>query len=194
MGNLLIYLLFGSSQIDSSMYPFNKKQTPKRHVSMLLENFILQASNLVTNLIFENMTSLTSLVNFLSKYKLCSSSYLSARSAATLLNNLMLQNLVYLYIKQPRDIYSSRYKILLIHQTGLQMKYIYTCRSADIRKLSSGKCIFISFLEIQDLLIPKLEKNLLILCKILLYIFINIIGSSIIFIIRIILSSLNSKL
>nr|YP_009296275.1 hypothetical protein Sebd_123 [Sebdenia flabellata]AOM65210.1 hypothetical protein Sebd_123 [Sebdenia flabellata] len=190
--NLLIYLLFGSNSINSKIFAFYNNKTPIKHVSILLENFIIQASNLVIFMLFENMNSLSQLAYFLMKNNICSSIYLSTRSIALFRNNLMWQNFLYLYINQPKDIYSSRYRVWLINPKGLHLKYIYTSRLDNLEELSSIKYLFIFLLEVQDVVIPQLEKILLMMATIILYIFINIIGNSIIFFIRAIMSGLYS--
>lgn len=191
--NLLIYLIFGSNKINNYMYAFDNKKTPNQHVSILLENFIIQISNLVISMLFENMNSLSEVVNFILKNRICNALYISKRSIAVLMNNLIWQNLIYLYIQQPKDIHSNRYKVCFIYNKGLYMKYIYVSRIEYTKQISKFHYLFISIIEIQDLMIPKLEKNLLILYKILVYILINILGNSIIFIIRAITSGFYSN-
>ena len=94
------------------------------------------------------------------------------------------------YIQKPKEIYSSRYKVWLISSQGLVAKYIAITRLDDCTQLSNIQLVFILFLEIQDIIIPKIEKLLLILSKIIIYIFINFLGNSIIFCIRTILSGI----
>lgn len=186
--NLLIYIIFGSSKIKSEYFAFNSIKTPREHVSILLENLIIQISNSVIFLIIENLKSIPKITNFLISNQLCNYIYISNRSIALFRNQLIWQDFLYLYIYQPKLIYSSRYKVWLISSNGLIAKYIHTLRSEDLLKLSKIKRIFIFYMEIQDLIIPKLEKTLLICSKILLYIFINILGNCLIFFIRTIIS------
>ena len=191
--NLLVYLIFGSGSIKSNTYAFDSQKTPVKHVSILLDNFIIQTSNLVVSSLFESINSLSDLVYFLQKYNISNSLYISTRSVAVLVNNLVWQNFIYSYIQQPKDIYSSRYRVWVMNHKSLKMKYIYMSRLNCIQRLSKVRYIIICFMELQDLLVPKLEKSLLILGKISIYIFINIIGNGLIFIVRAIVSSLYSN-
>nr|QCI09016.1 hypothetical protein [Inkyuleea mariana] len=188
--NLLIYLIFGSSIINQQTFVFNNINTPKEHVSILLENLIITASNLVIFILIENFQSLSKTAYFLIKYKLCNKNYLSNRSLALFKNYLIWQNLIYLYINQPKAIYSARYKIWLISSNGLIARYIYISRLDDFPKLSRIQLVFLFFIEAQDILIPQIEKICLILGRVILYISINVIVNSAIFLIRTLIKKL----
>ena len=183
----LVYVVFGSSSMSNTIFVFDVLYTPIEHVSILLENLIIQISNLVVFNILEDMHSLAKINYFIQQNSLCNSSYLSIRSLALFRNNLIIQKFIYLYIQKPKEIYSSRYRIWLISNNGLVCKYISVVRLDDLSKLSNMQLAFILLIEIQDLIIPQLEKLLLLLSKVILYIFINFLGNSIIFCIRTIL-------
>nr|YP_009295559.1 conserved hypothetical plastid protein [Mastocarpus papillatus]AOL58043.1 conserved hypothetical plastid protein [Mastocarpus papillatus] len=181
---LLVYLVFGSLYIDSNIFVFDNINTPKQHVSILLENLIIQISDLVIFAIFESINSLSEITFFLKANNLCNTSYTSIRSISCFRNSLILQNFKYLYFSQPKAVYSSRYKVWLISSYGLIPKYISISRLDDLSRLSIIQSLFIYCIEIQDILIPYIEKILLILTKVIIYILINFLGSSIIFCIR----------
>lgn len=191
--NLLIYLIFGSDQINDFIYAFNNKQTPKQHIYIILDNFIIQISNIVIQLIFHNINSLPRIVAFVVENKICNALYISKRSVAIFINNLLWQNFLYLHIQQPKDIYSNRYRVWFIYNKGLYAKYIYVSRLNNTLQLSYIQKILIYIIEIQDIIIPKLEKKLLALYKIILYVLINILGNTTIFIIRTLVSSFQNN-
>lgn len=191
--NILAYIIFGSHSINATLFAFKNTQTPYKHVSILLDNLIIQISNLTICTLLDNIKSLPEIVNLLITNKLCHSAYISIRSIALFRNNLIIQSLIHRYIYQPKAIYGSRYKVWLLSTNGFICKYIHTSRLEELPKLSRFKLIFILFIEIQDLIIPHFEQFILMLGKIILYILINIIGSCIIFIIRTISSSLNQS-
>nr|YP_010198907.1 hypothetical protein LK147_pgp184 [Hydropuntia urvillei]UAD88356.1 hypothetical protein [Hydropuntia urvillei] len=190
--NLLTYLIFGSMYIDSYLFAFDQKCTPIRHVEILLENLTIQISNLAIIMIFENMKSLSSIIKFLKDNKLCDESYTSIRSLASFKNNLVYQNLLYLYITQPKYIYANRYKVWLISPQGLITKYIYTYRLRDFILLSPLQLLIITVIELQDFVIPKFEKFLLVLVKLAFYLLTNILGNGVMFFIRIIILVINN--
>nr|YP_009564894.1 hypothetical protein [Gelidium coulteri]YP_009565294.1 hypothetical protein [Gelidium sinicola]QBA96245.1 hypothetical protein [Gelidium coulteri]QBA96645.1 hypothetical protein [Gelidium sinicola] len=190
---LLIYIVFGSSAIQDNTLGFTCTSTPSSYVAILLETSLIQLSNLVLYLVLDSCTSLLQISAFLNEYKLCNPCYLSIRSLAYFKNALTYQNLIYLYIDYPKSIYNSRYRVLLISSHGIIAKYIYSSRFEDMINLSTGQFFTILFIEIQDLIIPKLEEILLILGKIILYIFINLCSNSFILIIKIITSRLYTR-
>nr|YP_009019530.1 hypothetical protein [Gracilaria salicornia]AHH24498.1 hypothetical protein [Gracilaria salicornia]UAD87526.1 hypothetical protein [Gracilaria salicornia] len=189
---LLIYLIFGSMCVDNYIFAFDQKHTPVKHVEILLENVMIQISNLAIFIILENLKSLSSIIEFLKRNKLCNTSYLSIRSLASFRNNLFYQNFLYLYVFQPKYIYNNRYKVWLVGHKGLITKYIYADRLQDFIQLSYLQLIIITLIELQDFIIPKCEKFLLVLVKLLLYIFINILGNGIMFLVRIIILGIDN--
>nr|YP_009244539.1 hypothetical protein Gchil_131 [Agarophyton chilense]AMK96781.1 hypothetical protein Gchil_131 [Agarophyton chilense]ASP44676.1 hypothetical protein [Agarophyton chilense]UAD84289.1 hypothetical protein [Agarophyton chilense] len=190
--NLLIYLIFGSMHIKNYIFAFDRKCTPIKHVAILLENLMIQISNLAIFMILENLKSLSNIIVFLKKYQLCNGSYLSIRSLAALRNNLFYQNLLYLYIFRPKCIYSNRYKIWLISSKGLVTKYIYVSRLEDFIQLSYLQLIIITLVELQDFIIPKCERILVVLAQLILYVFINILGNGITFLVRTIILGIDN--
>ena len=193
LGSLITYLLFGSSHIKTNLFCFDNKYTPKAQISILLENFIIQVSNLVIKNLFNQINSLPKLLLFLTHFEFCDKNYISIRTLTCFKNNLAWQHLINKYINHPKTIYNSRYPVWLISSNGLIQKNIYTSRILEIKKLNKIQSFFLLVIEIQDLFIPKLEKILIILCKIILYIFINIIINSTLFLIKIILNHFNTQ-
>nr|UAD84086.1 hypothetical protein [Gracilaria changii] len=190
--NLLTYLIFGSMYIKNYIFAFDTKYTPIKHVEILLEHIMVQISNLAIFMILENLKSLSNIITFLTKNKLCNGSYISIRSLASFRNNLFYQNLLYLYIIQPKYIYSNRYKVCLISHEGLIARHIYAYRLEEFIRLSYLQLIIITLIELQDFIMPKFEKFLLILVKLILYIFINVLGNGIMFFIRIIILAIDN--
>nr|YP_009498077.1 Ycf55 [Gracilaria changii]ART65340.1 Ycf55 [Gracilaria changii] len=190
--NLLTYLIFGSMYIKNYIFAFDTKYTPIKHVEILLEHIMVQISNLAVFMILENLKSLSNIITFLTKHKLSNACYISIRSLASFRNNLFYQSLLYLYIIRPKYIYSNRYKVCLISRKGLIARYIYAYRLEEFIRLSYLQLIIITLIELQDFIMPKFEKFLLILVKLILYIFINILGNGIMFFIRIIILAMDS--
>nr|QCI08687.1 hypothetical protein [Sphondylothamnion multifidum] len=188
---LLIYLIFGSSNINNTVFIFNTKKTPTEHVIIIFENFIIQVSNSIIYKILNQFKSIEKITYFLKKNNLCNSNYLSARSIILIMNQLIWQNFLQEYLYQPKAIYSARYQVWLISSKGLITKYIYLLRLDTLLTLSIGKSSILLFIEILDIIIPKIEKLLLNISKYLLYITMNIFGNSILLIIRALINYLN---
>nr|YP_009392397.1 hypothetical protein [Caloglossa monosticha]ARW60959.1 hypothetical protein [Caloglossa monosticha] len=187
--NLLIYLTFGCSYIGNKTFLFNKLYTPQKHVQILFENFIIQVGNCVIHNLTKNFSCLSDMIYFLKLNTICNSSYLSTRSIALFFNNLNWQNYIYIYLYQPKLIYSAYYQVLIFTLKGIENKYIYTSRLSDLKKLSNIQMFFLFVLELKDLCIPKIEKFLITVIKYITYTFINLFSNFFILIIKAILFS-----
>nr|YP_010728868.1 hypothetical protein P6G75_pgp105 [Lithothamnion corallioides]WEA77132.1 hypothetical protein [Lithothamnion corallioides] len=174
--DLLIYLVFGSNAIDAITFPFYKLKTPFNHVRILLENAIIQISNLIIFNLLENFPSIQATSQFLIRNNLCSDHNTSIRSISKFRNNLISYNWANQYIYYPQQIYCSKYKIWLLSSKGIFYKYIYINRSSEYLKLSKIQLSLILYLELQDFIIPKINSLIIILGKFIVYISIKIIG------------------
>lgn len=191
--NLLIYIIFGSSAIQDSSIAFTYESIPSCYVSILLETFLVQFGNLVIYVILDNFSTLFDIHYFLSTFKLCNKSYLSIRSLAYFKNSLSYQKLIYLYIQYPQLVYNCRSRVLLISSYGIISKYIYSTRFQEMLNLSSLQLFIVFLIELQDLVVPKLESVFLMLGKIVLYIFINLFANSFIIIVKMVVARFYSK-
>lgn len=189
INNLLIYLIFGSSQIDNNLFLFDQMYTPYKHVQILFENFVIQMSNITIYNLINNLSNSSSstINNLLKTNKICHKLYTSNRSVVFFLNNLRWQNLLSSYIFQPKCIYNERYQVWLISSRGIITKYIYATRMQEIKKLTKPKIFFLLWLEIKDIITPKIEKLLIQIGQYLVYFSINLLSNTIILIMRVII-------
>nr|YP_010471002.1 hypothetical protein N4M48_pgp190 [Synarthrophyton patena]UVF62831.1 hypothetical protein [Synarthrophyton patena] len=174
--NLLIYLIFGANAIDKKTFQFYRLKTPFNHVKLLLENAIIQISNIVIFNLLDNFPSIETISEFLIINNLCNYNNASIRSISHFRNNLVSYNWANRYIYYPQNIYCCRYKIWLLSSKGIFYKYIYINRSHEYLKLSKIQLCLILYLELQDFIIPKINSLIIILGKFIVYISIEIIG------------------
>nr|QHO64056.1 hypothetical protein [Lympha mucosa] len=167
--NFLIYLIFGSNTFASNNVLFLEINIPVKYIEVLLDNLVIQISNIVFLNCITNQLSLSSLLIFLISHNLCNDTYISIKSLATFRNNLVWQDLIDYYLIQPKIIYNNRCKVWLLTPEGLSCKYIYACRESDFFKLSNLQLMIILLLELQDFLFPKINNIIINLSKILIY-------------------------
>ena len=191
--NLLIYIIFGSSAVQDNSIIFTYESTPSYYVSILLETFLVQFSNIVVYIILDSFSTLFDMHYFLSHSKLCNKSYLSIRSLAYFKNSLSYQKLIYSYIRYPQLVYNCRCCVLLISSSGIVSKYIYSTRFKEMLNLSPLQLFTVFLIELQDLVIPRLEFIFLVFGKIVLYIFINLFTNSFIIIVKMVVARFYSK-
>nr|YP_009243941.1 hypothetical protein Sdur_137 [Sporolithon durum]AMK96183.1 hypothetical protein Sdur_137 [Sporolithon durum] len=175
---LLVYLTFGSNCINHNIFPFYYMETPKEHVIILLENFIIQTSNLIIFNLIDNIKSLPETSRFLIINNLCDIKEISIRSVSIFRNNLINDNWLNYYFNYPKNIYSSKYSVWLLSSKGLINKYIYMDRSLNYLELSHMQLFCILFLELQDLIVPKIQNCIIIIGKLIIYVLINILSKS----------------
>nr|YP_009393014.1 hypothetical protein [Bostrychia moritziana]ARW61576.1 hypothetical protein [Bostrychia moritziana] len=183
--SLIIYLVLGSSAIDQNIFLFDRSYTPYKHVQILFENFLIQISNITICRLFNKRVIIYNVNNTL-RY-IYNKAYISNRSIALLINNLVWQNFLYSYIDEPQYIYNERNRIWLISSRGIINKYIYTNRIQEIKKFTKFRIFFLLLLEIKDILIPKIEKFLVLIGQYIIYLSINLLSNIIIIFIKIII-------
>ena len=175
---LLTYLIFGSSQIDSNQFLFYHLKTPFNHVKLLLENIIIQISNFIVFNIIEQYSSIQNIHEFFTKNHICNLKYNSIRAISNFRNNLISYNWAHLYIYYPQNIYCSNYAIFFLNPRGIIYKNIYFTRTYDYFTLSKLQLLAIIYLEIQDFIIPKINKIIILLGQLIIYILGNLISKS----------------
>ena len=183
--HLLIYLIFGSSQTENSTFIFEPIYTPYNQITILLEHLIIEVSNSITKIIINNLANTTHLNSFLKMSNICNKLYTSNRSIVLFTNNLKWQAFIKFYIYEVKSFYNERQQIWVVGQDGITTKYIYMSRKKGARNFKNIKIIFILWLEIKDLLIPKIEKLIIQILKYFLYCSINLLSNIVIILVKI---------
>ena len=173
--NLFIYLIFGSNDIEHTIFTFDTKKTPKYHVKILFENFIIQISNAVVFNFFINHKSLKKTYKILLEKNLCDKNYKSIRNISKFQNNLYSYNWFNKYIFFPQNVYCNQCKVWLFSSKGLVYRYIYSNRYLNYLRLSRSQISSIIYLEVQDYLIPKINYLIRLLGKLIIYLILDII-------------------
>nr|YP_009393436.1 hypothetical protein [Bostrychia simpliciuscula]ARW61998.1 hypothetical protein [Bostrychia simpliciuscula] len=191
--NLLIYLILGSSYTNKNLFTFDQNYTPYKHVQILFENFIVQVSNIVIQSLLKKIEISSGIDILLNSKQICNKSYTSSRSIILFFNNLKWQSLIDYYLNEPKCIYNERNKVYLISSRGIIIKYIYITRIREIKKLQRIKIFFLLWLEIKDIVIPKIEKLIIQIGQYLIYLSISLFNNITILVIRIIVFYLKNK-
>lgn len=189
---LIVYLMFGSSKVTSHMFSFNPLYTPYNHVQILFENFIISTANIIIQNIVRNLKSSTKIYNFFRHNNKCNSIYTSHRSITLFLNNLKWQNFTEYYFSNTRSLYNKREQVFLLSSRGIISKYIYISNTRKIKCLNKMQGLFLLWLEMKDLIIPKAEKILVQTSKYLIYFLVNFFSNLVIALLRLIIFYLNT--
>nr|YP_009395079.1 hypothetical protein [Bryothamnion seaforthii]ARW63847.1 hypothetical protein [Bryothamnion seaforthii] len=191
MEYLLTYFISGSSKINKRTFLFDPTYTPYNHVQILFESFIIQVSNNIIRIIISRSRNLQEINDFLKTDYKCSPLYTSSRSAVLLINNLKLQHLISSYIYDTKCLYNERQKVWLISSKGIICKYIYKSKLEKVEQLNQLQVTFLLWLEIKDIIIPKVEKILIQTGKYFIYLLVNLFSNIVIIFIKSVIFYLN---
>nr|YP_009237299.1 hypothetical protein [Wildemania schizophylla]AKS28346.1 hypothetical protein [Wildemania schizophylla] len=158
---LIVQLLFGSSLTIRKTFNLFATNIPTKQVEIFLENCLIQLSNIIAHVLIQNFST----VNETNTSYICNVKFLSDRKLEKLKNNLVWHTLLTSYVERPRAIYESRYKVWGFYQEGLNCRYIYACRSAELYTLSSAQVLITFLLETQDFFIPKIKSTVFLLAN-----------------------------
>nr|YP_009944513.1 hypothetical protein [Osmundea sinicola]QFR99807.1 hypothetical protein [Osmundea sinicola] len=184
---LITYLVFGSERMNIYTFSFDPIYTPYNHVQILFENFIIQVANIVLKHTIEELNNFSAINKFLKKDNKFNQIYTSNRSIILFLNNLKLQDIIELYIYTTQSLYNEREQIWIISSRGITSKYIYVSKIDKLKKLNQGQTILLLWLEIKDIIIPKIEKIIIQIGKYTIYFIVNLFSNFVILLIRIII-------
>nr|YP_010951662.1 Ycf55 [Laurencia elata]WMP12601.1 Ycf55 [Laurencia elata] len=184
---LITYLIFGSAKININTFSFDPIYTPYKHVQILFENFIIQSANLIIKNIMGELGNSASIYTFLKEENKFNQLYTSNRSIILFLNNLKVQETINLYIYRTKSLYNEREQVWLISSRGIIAKYIPISNIEGLKTLNEVQAIFLFWLEIKDLMIPKLERVIIQIGKYIIYFIVNFLSNLILLLIRVVI-------
>ena len=129
-------------------------------IEALIDHMILEISNCV---VYFNMIKFSSVYAF--RQTLYRSKFLSLRNFERFKNNLSWQLITKTYIQRPIDLYNNRYEILILRTNGIFCRTIYANRSKEINSLTNFPLLTITFVELRDFLIGRLDETIYFVSK-----------------------------
>lgn len=184
---LITYLIFGSAKININTFSFDPIYTPYKHVQVLFENFIIQSANLIIKNIIGELGNSALIYTFLKEENKFNQLYTSNRSIILFLNNLKVQEAINLYIYNTKSLYNEREQVWLISSKGIITKYIPISNIEGLKTLNELQAIFLFWLEIKDLMIPKLERVIIQIGKYIIYFIVSFLSNVILLLIRVVI-------
>lgn len=188
--NLIICLLFGSSQLSDNIFNRKLHDIQYSYIEIFLQNLVIRISDTIAYLIFNTGFTSDKVRLVLQQKEIYNRQYLSIRGFEELKNNLFYQNLIYFYIDQPKAIYSNRYRIRIFSPYGIISKIVYMNRTGELKCLSYIQLLVTGFVEFQDFLIPKIKYIIFITGKLIIYLSISFLDNIAQFFFRIVIRSL----
>lgn len=190
---LLTYLIFGSENIARHIFPFRREKTPFYHVKALFENLVIQISNVITFNLLENSESIQKTHYLTGDKYMLRCNHRSIRKISNFKNNLISNNLISFYVHYPHSIYCGKYKVCLLSSKGIIYKHIYLNRACEYLQLSNYQLSSIIYLEIQDFIVPRINRFIALIGRLIIYVFIEIISKNLNITIKHIIAKFNMK-
>jgi hypothetical protein len=129
-------------------------------IEALIDNIVLEISNCV---VYFSILKFSSIYTF--RQTLYRSKFLSLRNFERFKNNLIWQLLVKVYILHPLEVYNNRYEIFILRTSGIYCKTIYANRSGEMNSLKNVSLVTITFLELKDFVISRLDEFIYVTSK-----------------------------
>ena len=186
---LLSHQLFATSLIiDNIAY---SAQSPEALVraEIVLQNLIIQVANAV----------IQPLLNEFSEVEIIKQSFydrqlISSREIAKFRNNLSWRYRIYQWVEEPRAIFESQYKLLVLSEMGIKQTSIYAARRRELEQLRGLRLAVTLAYEIRDAIAPRLRATVAWAGKGVVYVLTQVIGRSIGLVVRGVIQGIGSTL
>ena len=137
----------------------------------LFDNLIIAMTNGIMAVIINEFVLVSDI-----RQNLYKSNFLSVRNIEQFKNKLAWQSQVQRYIARPKNLYNSEYEIFVIRADGIYTRSIYANRIDELLTLNNFSIFFINYIELQDIVVAKSNRAILLIGKTTQYFFTSIIG------------------
>lgn len=159
--------------VDCISYRYDSPEA-KAKAQMLTENLILLVANAILQVFLNNFYNLE-----IFKYTLYTPRYKSAREIARFRNDLSWRYRQEKYWENPNNIFASRYRLLILQQSGIQTFFIYTSRAQELNQLQGLPWLATMVIEIRDAISPRLRSIVASLGTGVIYVLTQVLGRGI---------------
>lgn len=159
--------------VDCISYRYDSPEA-KARAQMLTENLILLVTNAILQVFLNNFYNLE-----IFKYTLYTPRYKSAREITRFRNDLSWRYRQEKYWENPNNIFASRYRLLILQQSGIQNFFIYTSRAQELNQLQGLPWLATMVIEIRDAISPRLRSIIASLGTGIIYLLTQVLGRGI---------------
>ena len=162
-----------SGEFKSIYYPIYNYAS-ESFLEALIDNLIIEIANCTIYYVVINFSFL-----YAFRQTLYRSTFLSLRNFERFKNNLIWQLQIRSSIQRPADFYNSRYRIFVFRTNGIYSRVIYANRSNQVLLLTKFSLLTITFIELKDFLVSRVEEALYIVSKGARFALTSVLGQSI---------------
>jgi DNA-binding NarL/FixJ family response regulator len=172
--DLLNHLLFQASlTVDSAAYPPGNPESLAR-AELLLENLMVQVSNGVMQPLLNRFANVETI-----KQSLYDRRLLSSREIERFRNDLSWRYRLEKYVREPTDIFESKYGLWVLSGRGIKKTSIYASRAQELQQLSGIPFMVTLALETRDAVSPRLRAIVSFVGNGLIYVLTEVVGRGI---------------
>jgi DNA-binding NarL/FixJ family response regulator len=171
---LLQHLLFQMPLVvDGTPYPPGNPESLAR-AELLLENLMIQVANAVIQPLLNRFANVEAI-----KQSLYDRRLLSSREIERFRNNLSWKYRLEKYVREPTNIFESRYSLFVLAGRGIKKTSIYAPRNQELQQLSGLPMLVTMALETRDAVAPRVRSAVSFVGNGVVYILTEVIGRGI---------------
>ena len=168
------HLLFQTPlTIDNALYSPGSPEALAR-AEILMQNLVIQVANAVVQPLLNRFADVETI-----KQNFYDSRLISTREIERFRNNLSWRYRLRTYVYEPREIFESRYVLLVFNGRGIKKISIYAPRSQELENLSGIQQTVTLLLETRDAIAPRLRSVVAFVGKGVVYVLTQVIGRGI---------------
>lgn len=188
VNDLFSYLLFATPLvIDNTSFAAESLEAKER-AEIILQNLIIQVANAVVQPLLNQFAELEVI-----KQNYYDRRLISTREIERFRNNLSWKYRARTYFEEPRQVFESRYELLLLAPRGIAKVSIYAPRDRELTRLSGIPLIVTLALELRDAIAPRLQAVVSFVGKGVIFVLTQVVGKTIGLIGRGVLQGLGSS-
>ncbi|WP_088242067.1 DUF3685 domain-containing protein [Calothrix rhizosoleniae] len=171
---LFAYLIFQNKLIVDNRSYSSYSNEAKERGCMLLENLLIQVANSIIQPLLNNLAD----INYI-KQNYYNQTLASTREIERIRNDLSWKYRLKNYIKEPQEIFESRYEIFVFAPRGIAKTSIYAHRNDELAQLTGIPLTFTLVLEFRDAIAPRLQSLVSFLGSGVVFVLTKVVGRAI---------------
>jgi hypothetical protein len=174
VSDLFSYLLFATPLVIDNMSFVVGSLEAKERAEVILQNLIIQVANAVVQPLLNQFADLEFI-----KQNYYDRRLISTREIERFRNDLSWKYRAKTYFEEPRQVFESRYELLLIVPRGIAKTSIYAPRNQELAELSGIPLVVTLALELRDAIAPRLQAVVSFVGKGIIFVLTQVVGKTI---------------
>ena len=174
VSDLFSYLLFATPLVIDNVSFAAGSLEAKERAEVILQNLLIQVANAVVQPLLNRFANLEFI-----KQNYYDRRLISTREIERFRNNLSWKYRAKAYFEEPRQVFESRYELLLLAPRGIAQVSIYAPRNIELSQLSGIPLIVTLALELRDAIAPRLQAVVSFTGKGIIFVLTQVVGKTI---------------